>query len=151
MSTRRQAPLPDHYATLGLPATATDAQIKRAYRELAKTSHPDVNKAANATKLFARIAEAYEVLSDPDRRADYDRRVREQNAPPEPVDTRAHYTWTNIAARGSDRAAAANRATELDELYDTFFSPQPPPKPSREKPTNNHQSGTRKSPRPGTG
>lgn len=135
MSSRRPAhpgPPPDHYAVLGVPAVATAAQIKRAYRELAKSHHPDVNQSPSATRRFAQIAEAYAVLSDPAKRADHDRRVREHLSPPEPsrpVDTRAHYNWTNIAAQGSAEAEEANRASELDELYDTFFSPPPEPKP----------------------
>jgi curved DNA-binding protein CbpA len=133
MSARRQpspqSPPPDHYATLGLPATATPAQIKRAYRDLAKSHHPDVSTAppADAAARFAAIAQAYEILSDPARRAEHDRLVREHHAArvSSPVDTRAHYTWTNIAAQGAAEAEAANRASELDELYDTFFGSPP--------------------------
>jgi hypothetical protein len=52
---------------------ATPDEIKRTYRVLAKQYHPDVNKAANATEIFNAITEAYEVLSDPKLRAEYDK------------------------------------------------------------------------------
>ena len=64
----------DPYAVLGVSRTATAAQIKQAYRRLALRSHPDVNKAPDAEATFTRIAEAYSVLSDEKKRAQYDRR-----------------------------------------------------------------------------
>jgi len=66
----------DLYASLGIDATASAAEVKRAYRRAALRNHPDVNKAADAQEAFARIAEAYTVLSDPEQRAKYDRKRR---------------------------------------------------------------------------
>mmetsp|Transcript_43131 Transcript_43131/g.139904 ORF Transcript_43131/g.139904 Transcript_43131/m.139904 type:complete len:404 (+) Transcript_43131:37-1248(+) len=66
----------DLYAALGIDATASAAEVKRAYRRAALRNHPDVNKAADAQEAFARIAEAYTVLSDPEQRAKYDRKRR---------------------------------------------------------------------------
>ncbi|XP_041449827.1 dnaJ protein homolog 1 isoform X2 [Drosophila obscura] len=63
----------DYYKTLGLPKTATDEEIKKAYRKLALRYHPDKNKAANAEEKFKEIAEAYEVLSDKSKREVYDK------------------------------------------------------------------------------
>lgn len=67
-------PTKDYYETLGVARNATDDDIKRAYRKLARTHHPDVSddKAA-AEHHFKEINEAYEVLSDPHKRAQYDR------------------------------------------------------------------------------
>ncbi|EDW39674.1 GL15626 [Drosophila persimilis] len=63
----------DYYKTLGLPKTATDEEIKKAYRKLALRYHPDKNKAANAEEKFKEVAEAYEVLSDKSKREVYDK------------------------------------------------------------------------------
>lgn len=63
----------DYYEVLGVPRDADDTAIKGAYRRLARQYHPDVNKAADAEERFKEINEAYEMLSDPERRAAYDR------------------------------------------------------------------------------
>ncbi len=63
----------DYYEVLGVPRNADDTAIKGAYRRLARQYHPDVNKAEDAEERFKEINEAYEVLSDADRRAAYDR------------------------------------------------------------------------------
>ncbi len=62
----------DYYEVLGLAKGASEAEIKKAYRSLAKKYHPDVNKEADAEAKFKEINEAYEVLSDPQKKATYD-------------------------------------------------------------------------------
>ena len=64
---------PDFYEALGLDRSATTEEIKSAFRKLAMQFHPDRNPAADATARFKQIGEAYEVLSDPEKRARYDR------------------------------------------------------------------------------
>lgn len=67
------APKRDYYEVLGLDRSASDEQIKRAFRKLAFNYHPDRNKEDGAEERFKEVNEAYEVLSDPDKRATYDR------------------------------------------------------------------------------
>lgn len=62
----------DYYEVLGLSKGASEAEIKKAYRSLAKKYHPDVNKEAGAEEKFKEVNEAYEVLSDPQKKANYD-------------------------------------------------------------------------------
>jgi molecular chaperone DnaJ len=63
----------DYYDVLGVPRDAPDADVKKAFRRLARELHPDVNPAPEAAERFREAAEAYEVLSDADTRARYDR------------------------------------------------------------------------------
>src|SRR5690606_9548178 len=62
----------DYYATLGVEPGAGDAEIKTAYRRLARRYHPDVSKEAGAEEKFKAVNEAYEALRDPQKRAAYD-------------------------------------------------------------------------------
>jgi curved DNA-binding protein len=62
----------DYYKVLGLERGATQDQVKRAYRKLARKYHPDLNKDAGAESAFKEIGEAYEVLGDPEKRSAYD-------------------------------------------------------------------------------
>ena len=76
----------DYYEVLGVPRDADQDAIRRAYRKLARTYHPDLNSDTDAEDRFKELGEAYEVLSDPEKRERYDRlgadwRRTEQEAP----------------------------------------------------------------------
>lgn len=62
----------DYYSTLGVARTATDEEIRKAYRALARKTHPDIDKTSGAADRFKQISEAYEVLKDPATRKRYD-------------------------------------------------------------------------------
>jgi len=77
----------DYYKVMGVARDATEAQIKQAYRKLARKYHPDVSKEPDAEARFKDVGEAYEVLRSPEKRAAYDRlgtgpRPGEQFQPP---------------------------------------------------------------------
>lgn len=63
----------DYYKVLGVAKTATDDEIKKAYRKMALRYHPDKNKTIGAEEKFKEVAEAYEVLSDKKKRDVYDK------------------------------------------------------------------------------
>ena len=83
----------DYYKTLGVPRTATPAEIKKAFRKLARDLHPDKNPGdKSAEQRFKAVNEANEVLSDPAKRAKYDRFGKDWEA----------YSRAGAAAGGAD-------------------------------------------------
>ena len=76
----------DFYQILGVPRDASQEDIQRAYRKLARTYHPDVNHDPGAEDRFKEVSEAYDVLSDPQTRRRYDAFGRDFRQVPEDVD-----------------------------------------------------------------
>ncbi|GJD47068.1 Curved DNA-binding protein [Methylobacterium cerastii] len=72
-TTKLKRPMRNPYEVLGVPKTAGEAEIKKAYRKLAKTYHPDTNKDAKAKDRFAEANSAYEILGEPEKRRQFDR------------------------------------------------------------------------------
>jgi curved DNA-binding protein len=70
----------DYYQTMGVDKGATPEDIKRAHRKLARKYHPDVSREKDAEARFKELAEAYDVLKDPEKRATYDQAASDQRA-----------------------------------------------------------------------
>src|SRR5213082_4262542 len=95
----------DYYETLGISRGASEEDLKKAYRRLAKQYHPDANKDQGAEARFVEINEAYEVLSDPQKRAAYDRY--------------GHAGVGNGAGAGFNDFAGFS---SINDLFETFFA-----------------------------
>jgi curved DNA-binding protein len=106
----------DFYEVLGVPRTADQDEIQRAYRKLARAHHPDVNKDPGAEARFKEISEAYAVLSDPDTRRRYDAFGEDFRRVPEDADPRA---W---ARQGAGRARSDRfQDVDLDDILGGMF------------------------------
>src|SRR5687768_3106184 len=111
----------DFYVVLGLAREASIADIKRAYRRLARRYHPDINPGDDtASAIFRRVAEAYEILSDPQRRRQYDSGQAMPAADP------------SIEFEGFDFSTLAQgrEAGTFSELFAEMFQP-PAAEPAR--------------------
>jgi curved DNA-binding protein len=92
----------DFYQILGVPRNATQEEIQRAYRKLARAYHPDVNKDPAAEERFKDISEAYDVLSDPQTRQRYDAFGPDFRQVPDDVDPE---TWRRARSRAGAGAS----------------------------------------------
>jgi len=124
----------DFYRILGVPRTASQDEIQRAYRKLARENHPDVNADPGAEDRFKDISEAYKVLSDPQTRHRYDAFGPDFRQVPEGVDPE---TWRRARAGAGTRSRAGAGAgqaggarfgfgaggeeVDLDELFGGLF------------------------------
>ena len=113
----------DYYSTLGVAREASQDEIKRAYRKLARKHHPDLNKEPDAEARFKEIGEAYEVLKDPEKRAAYDAvgsRYAQGGAGPE-QDFRPPPGWDTgfeFHGRGDDEGFDAR---DYSEFFESLF------------------------------
>ena len=105
----------DYYQVMGVARDATDAQIKQAYRRLARKYHPDVSKEKDAEARFKELGEAYEVLKTPEKRAAYDqlgRGPRPGESFEPPPDWGAGFEFSG--AGGGDRG-------DYSDFFDSLF------------------------------
>lgn len=109
----------DYYAALGVERSATPDEVKRAYRKLARKYHPDVSKEPEAEIRFKEVAEAYEALQDPEKRAAYDdlgqRHARGQPFQPG-ADWAAGYEFS-----GRDAGPGARDTSDFSEFFSSVF------------------------------
>jgi DnaJ-class molecular chaperone len=116
----------DPYSTLGVPRTASESEIKSAYRKLAKELHPDRNKDnPNATERFSDATRAYDLLSDKDKRARYDRgEIDAEGNPLNPfagMGARGGPGAGYGGARGQDFGGFGNEEMDLGDLFEGLF------------------------------
>ena len=104
----------DLYAVLGVPTNATIDQIRSAYRKAAAIYHPDRNKEKGADAKFKEIGKAYEILSDDQKRGQYDALRNRPYSPPNPADPRTYQSGWGGKAQKSPGHKPTTNTTPVD-------------------------------------
>lgn len=122
----------DYYATLGVQREATQDDIKRAYRKLARKYHPDLSKEPNAEERFKQVAEAHEALIDAERRAAYDD-VAERQASGQPFEPAAGWGSGHAysgpgsgSMPGRPPRGDASREADFSDFFESLFGRSDP-------------------------
>ncbi|MBG3129597.1 MULTISPECIES: curved DNA-binding protein [Proteus] len=108
--------LKDYYAIMGVKPTDDTKTIKTAYRRLAKKYHPDVSKEPNAEERFKEIAQAWEILGDEQRRAEYDELWAHRNDP----------KFRQFTQQHSNKSQENFSQEDFDDFYASFFGQHSP-------------------------
>ena len=115
----------DYYKILGVKKNATADQIKKEYRKLARKYHPDVSKDDDAEQKFKDIAEAYEVLKDPEKRKAYDQFGSNWKAGQQQQQNQSEYQQTRGAGYGSaagfDFGGGFSDAGQYSDFFESLF------------------------------
>src|SRR5712691_2971366 len=114
----------DYYSILGVKKTATEDEIKKAYRNLAKKYHPDKNKGnKEAENKFKELSEAYAVLSDKEKREQYDRLGSEAFGPggANPFAGFDFSQFMGGAARGRRGRTRSSRTVDFNDIFGDLF------------------------------
>jgi curved DNA-binding protein len=116
----------DYYEVMGVARDATQDEIKRAYRKLARKYHPDVSKETDSEDLFKEVGEAYEVLKDPEKRAAYDQlganwKGGQDFRPPPGWDEGFEFSGGGSPGNGGFSGAGGLSGEQFSDFFETLF------------------------------
>ncbi|REJ84739.1 MAG: J domain-containing protein [Acidobacteria bacterium] len=140
----------DYYEILGVDRDASEADIQKAYRRLARQHHPDVNKEAGSEDRFKQIGEAYEVLKDRDKRAKYDRygkawKTAQATGSPPPGFEGFHFDFGGAGGRG-DGGGFDFGSSGFSSFFEMLFGDQGPTHWNRQRGAAHRDQGPRPTP-----
>ena len=117
----------DPYQVLGVSRSASDEEIKKAYRMLAKKYHPDKNKDdSSAIKKFQEISEAYNVLGDEKARNEYDKKLesfsnKQNNSSAGFTNNKKTYSKNTAARKSTSQNMSEDKFNDLNKYFQNFF------------------------------
>lgn len=114
----------DYYQILGVPKQATQDEIKRSYRKLARKYHPDVSQETDAEERFKELGEAYEVLKDPEKRAAYDQLGADWKAGQEGFKPPPNWN-DNFEFTGGGYTTDTGHSADFSDFFESLFGRRP--------------------------
>jgi hypothetical protein len=116
----------DYYKILGLESDASPDSVKQRFRELAFENHPDVSDKTDANEIFTEVYEAYHILTDPDRRADYDMLynkyiIKKDTLIPNEETIISYIRDISVSSREDARQKAKSKYMDFIKDHDCFF------------------------------